>query len=68
MSQHLLFANCVPLILKFFNLNITSFIQSKNSNSDLDFPNCIIGIQPIIGADDLVHYYSYYLFCYFHYF
>ena len=30
MSQHLLFANCVPLILKFFNLNITSFIQSKN--------------------------------------
>jgi len=53
MSQHLLFANCVPLILKFFNLNISSFIQSKNSNVNLDFPNCVIGKQPEIDAEDL---------------
>lgn len=53
MSQHLLFANCVPLILKFFNLNITSFIQSKNSNTHLDFPNCLIGNQPDLDADEL---------------
>lgn len=53
MSQHLLFANCVPLILKFFNLNITSFIQSKNSNVHLDFPNCVIGKQPELDAEEL---------------
>ena len=53
MSQHLLFANCVPLILKFFNLNVASFIQSKNNNTQLDFPNCLIGMQPEIDADEL---------------
>ncbi|CAF0731843.1 unnamed protein product [Brachionus calyciflorus] len=53
MSQHLLFANCVPLILKFFNLNISSFIQSKNNNQQLDFPNCVIGTQAEIDAEDL---------------
>lgn len=53
MSQHLLFANCVPLILKFFNLNIASFIQSKNSFAQLEFPNCVIGMQPEIDADEL---------------
>jgi hypothetical protein len=53
MSQHLLFANCVPLILKFFNLNVASFIQSKNNHVNLDFPNCVIGMQPEIDADDL---------------
>jgi hypothetical protein len=30
MSQHLLFANCVPLILKFFNLNISNFVLAKH--------------------------------------
>lgn len=53
MSQHLLFANCVPLILKFFNLNIASFIQSKNSNIHLDFPNCVIGKKADLEAEDL---------------
>ncbi len=53
MSQHLLFANCVPLILKFFNLNIASFIQSKNSHVQLDFPNCVIGKQPEMDAEEL---------------
>lgn len=53
MSQHLLFANCVPLILKFFNLNISNFIQSKNSNMHLDFPNCVIGKQPELDAEEL---------------
>jgi hypothetical protein len=53
MNQHLLFANCVPLILKFFNLNVASFIQSKNNHIQLDFPNCVIGMQPEIDADEL---------------
>ena len=29
-SQHLVFANCIPLILKFFNQNIMSYISAKN--------------------------------------
>ncbi len=30
MSQHLVFANCIPLVLKFFNQNIMAYIASKN--------------------------------------
>lgn len=30
MSQHLVFANCIPLVLKFFNQNIISYIGSQN--------------------------------------
>ena len=30
MSQHLVFANCIPLVLKFFNQNIMAHIASKN--------------------------------------
>jgi hypothetical protein len=30
MAQHLVFANCIPLILKFFNQNIISYITAKN--------------------------------------
>ena len=52
-SQHLLFANCVPLILKFFNLNISSFIQSKSNHYNLDFPNCVIGTQPELDVEEL---------------
>ncbi|KAK9400284.1 striatin-interacting protein 2 [Crotalus adamanteus] len=29
-AQHLVFANCIPLILKFFNQNIMSYITAKN--------------------------------------
>lgn len=32
-SQHLVFANCIPLILKFFNQNIMSYIAAKNRYS-----------------------------------
>lgn len=31
MSQHLVFANCIPLILKFLNQNISAFIAAKNT-------------------------------------
>lgn len=30
MSQHLVFANCIPLVLKFFNQNIMAYIGAKN--------------------------------------
>lgn len=30
MSQHLVFANCIPLVLKFFNQHILNYVASKN--------------------------------------
>jgi len=31
MSQHLVFANCIPLILKYLNQNISAFVAAKNT-------------------------------------
>lgn len=31
MSQHLVFANCIPLVLKFFNQNIMAYVGAKNA-------------------------------------
>lgn len=53
MSQHLVFANCIPLILKFFNQNIMAYVQSKNTIPLLDFPACVIGDPPEMTAEAL---------------
>lgn len=53
MSQHLVFANCIPLVLKFFNQNIMAYIQSKNNIALLDFPSCVIGEQHELTAETL---------------
>jgi len=53
MSQHLVFANCIPLVLKFFNQNIMAYIQSKNNIALLDFPSCVIGEQPELTTETL---------------
>merc|ERR1712241_427944 len=53
MSQHLVFANCIPLVLKFFNQNIMAHIASKNNIALLDFPSCVIGEQPELTAETL---------------
>lgn len=37
-SQHLVFANCIPLILKFFDQNILLYIQSENEIPPASFP------------------------------
>lgn len=50
-SQHLVFANCVPLILKFFNQNIMQHVRTANSIPILDFPGCVIGDQPKLTKD-----------------
>ncbi|XP_058153329.1 striatin-interacting protein 2 isoform X6 [Dasypus novemcinctus] len=52
-SQHLVFANCIPLILKFFNQNILSYITAKNSISVLDFPCCTIQDLPELTTESL---------------
>ncbi|KAK8395960.1 hypothetical protein O3P69_005210 [Scylla paramamosain] len=53
MSQHLVFANCIPLILKFFNQNIMAYVQAKNWIPLLDFPACVIGDPPEMTAEAL---------------
>uniref|UniRef100_A0A8C4P5K8 Striatin interacting protein 2 n=1 Tax=Dromaius novaehollandiae TaxID=8790 RepID=A0A8C4P5K8_DRONO len=52
-SQHLVFANCIPLILKFFNQNILSYITAKNSISVLDYPYCTVHDLPELTAESL---------------
>ena len=52
-SQQLMFANCIPLVLKFFNQNISAYITAKNTISLIDFPACVIGEQPELTADTL---------------
>uniref|UniRef100_A0A8D0CLD0 Striatin interacting protein 2 n=1 Tax=Scleropages formosus TaxID=113540 RepID=A0A8D0CLD0_SCLFO len=52
-SQHLVFANCIPLILKFFNQNIMSYISAKNSICALDFPHCVVYEMPELTAESL---------------
>ncbi|XP_065408217.1 striatin-interacting protein 2 isoform X3 [Chrysemys picta bellii] len=52
-SQHLVFANCIPLILKFFNQNIMSYITAKNSISVLDYPHCTVHELPELTAESL---------------
>jgi len=49
--QNLVFSNCITVILKFFNHNILSHIQAKNTIAPLDFPACVIGPQPELTTD-----------------
>ncbi|KAG7206269.1 hypothetical protein KM043_003653 [Ampulex compressa] len=53
MSQHLVFANCIPLVLKFINQNILAYIEAKNSIPILEFPMCVIGDQPELTTETL---------------
>lgn len=53
MSQHLVFANCIPLVLKFFNQNISSYVSAKNTISIINFPSCIIGDHQELTAENL---------------
>eukprot|EP00096_Caligus_rogercresseyi_P013607 TRINITY_DN6234_c0_g1_i1.p1 TRINITY_DN6234_c0_g1~~TRINITY_DN6234_c0_g1_i1.p1 ORF type:complete len:849 (+),score=265.67 TRINITY_DN6234_c0_g1_i1:27-2573(+) len=53
MSQHLVFANCIPLVLKFFNQKMSAYISSKNNIALLDFPSCVIGEQPVLTEETI---------------
>ncbi|CAH3112858.1 unnamed protein product [Pocillopora meandrina] len=53
MSQHLVFANCIPLILKYLNQNISAFVAAKNTIPQLDFPACILGDPLELTAESL---------------
>uniref|UniRef100_A0A182IZI2 Far11/STRP C-terminal domain-containing protein n=1 Tax=Anopheles atroparvus TaxID=41427 RepID=A0A182IZI2_ANOAO len=54
MSQHLVFANCIPLVLKFFNQDIMSYVGSKNIIPIMDFPSCVIGEQPELTSETMI--------------
>uniref|UniRef100_A0A914WKF0 Uncharacterized protein n=1 Tax=Plectus sambesii TaxID=2011161 RepID=A0A914WKF0_9BILA len=42
LGQHLVFANCIPLILKFFDQKIAQYIQSKNDLNPWNFPQAVL--------------------------
>ncbi|VDM34422.1 unnamed protein product [Hydatigera taeniaeformis] len=52
-SQLLVVANCIPLVLKFFNQNTLLYVQAKNSISCLDFPARVIGEVPQLTPEML---------------
>ena len=54
MSQHLVFANCIPLILKFFNQNVMQYVAARNNFTTLNFPNCVFYPQDVDTTMDIV--------------
>ncbi len=53
MSQHLVFANCIPLILKFFNQNVMQYVAARSNFAAMNFPNCVLYPQEIESCTDL---------------
>lgn len=45
MSQQLMFANCIPLVLKFFNQNIMSYVGAKNRYGFFSFKYFLFDIN-----------------------
>lgn len=52
-SQNLVCGNCIPLILKFLNQNISSYIATKNFIPQLDFPACALNEKAEVTAESL---------------
>lgn len=53
-SQQLMFANCIPLILKFLSQDIYSYIvTSKSDITTFEFPTCVIGKQPEMTTEQM---------------
>ncbi|KPM02806.1 FAM40A-like protein [Sarcoptes scabiei] len=49
--QQFMFANCIPLIIKFLTLEMPEFIESKNSIPIFDFPACCFHEQDEHASD-----------------
>lgn len=52
-AQQLMFANCIPLVIKFISQEMAEFIVAKNTIPMLDFPACVIGEQPELTSDTI---------------
>lgn len=53
MGQHLVFANCIPLVLKFFNQNVSQYVAARNNFSTLNFPNCVFSPMDAEFTNDI---------------
>lgn len=53
MGQHLVFANCIPLVLKFFNQNVSQYVAARNNFSTLNFPNCVFSPHDAEATNDI---------------
>lgn len=50
-TQQMMFANCIPLVLKFLSQDIYSFVMDpKSTISMIDFPACVIGEPPMLSS------------------
>lgn len=52
-SQHLVFANCIPLVLKFFNQNVALYVAARNNFPSLNFPACVITPPDVEVSSDI---------------
>lgn len=41
-SQQLMFANCIPLVLKFFNQNVVSYAAARHTLMPFEFPKVVL--------------------------
>ena len=53
-SQHLVFANCIPLVLKFFNQNVMLYVAARNNFPSLNFPACVLYPQDMDASAEMV--------------
>ena len=53
MSQHLVFVNCIPLVLKFFNQVVVQYVAAKNTLSEMEFVNYVTVHLGKISFDSL---------------
>ncbi|KRX91920.1 Striatin-interacting protein 1, partial [Trichinella pseudospiralis] len=42
LAQQLVFANCIPLIVKFFDQNVLAYVQSSNELPELNYIQCAL--------------------------
>jgi hypothetical protein len=52
-AQHLVFANCIPLILKFFDQNIHAYVMRQTDIEPLNYPHSVVYHAKSGGADIL---------------
>ena len=53
MNQHLVFANCIPLVLKFFNQNVGQYVAAKNTLTELEFARYVTMEQDKLSPESL---------------
>ncbi|KRX37192.1 Striatin-interacting protein 2 [Trichinella murrelli] len=47
LAQQLVFANCIPLIVKFFDQNVLAYVQSSNELPQLNYCQCALAFSSV---------------------